>query len=100
MVDLLLQKGFEVVAIDNLITGRAENLAHHAGHPRLKLEIKDICTLEPNSPLFAKCDYVFHFAGIGDIVPSIDHPTFYLGNNVQGTVAVLEAARHNKVRKF
>jgi len=43
---------------------------------------------------------VFHFAGIGDIVPSIERPLEYMNTNVQGTVHVLEAARHARVRKF
>ena len=37
--------------------------------------------------------YVFHFAGIGDIVPSIERPIEYMDVNVQGTVRVLECAR-------
>jgi UDP-glucose 4-epimerase len=43
---------------------------------------------------------VFHFAGIGDIVPSIEQPIEYMDTNVQGTVRVLECARHAAVRKF
>ena len=43
---------------------------------------------------------MFHFAGIGDIVPSIERPTEYMATNVQGTVRVLEAARAAGVRKF
>ncbi len=44
--------------------------------------------------------YVFHFAGIGDIVPSIDHPLDYMSANVQGTVHALEGARAAGVKKF
>ena len=55
---------------------------------------------EPISPIFAACDYVFHFAGIGDIVPSIEQPTEYMDINVQGTVRVLECARHAKVAQI
>ena len=43
---------------------------------------------------------MFHFAGIGDIVPSIDRPVDYMSTNVLGTVHVLEAARHARVQKF
>jgi UDP-glucose 4-epimerase len=43
---------------------------------------------------------VIHFAGIGDIVPSIEHPTEYMDVNVQGTVRVLEAARMAGVEKM
>jgi UDP-glucose 4-epimerase len=41
-----------------------------------------------------------YFAGIGDIVPSIERPTEYMDTNVQGTVRVLEAARHARAAKF
>src|SRR6185436_3818433 len=43
---------------------------------------------------------VFHFAGIGDIVPSIERPLDYMSVNVQGTVQMLECARHAGVQKF
>ena len=45
-------------------------------------------------------DYVFHFAGIGDIVPSIERPMEYMSANVQGTVHMLECARQAGVGKF
>lgn len=94
MVDLLLSQDFEVRVIDNMITGRPENLKHHAGNPMCKVEEGDVCDLSDHSPLFKDAQYVFHFAGIGDIVPSIERPREYMQANVQGTVAVLEAARH------
>jgi len=94
MVDLLLERGFEVRVIDNMITGRLENLKEHSKNPHCLVEEMDICDLSDDSPLFKGVDYVFHFAGIGDIVPSIERPRQYLNANVQGTVAVLEAARH------
>ena len=60
----------------------------------------DIRQLEPDSPIFADAKSVFHFAGIGDIVPSIEQPTQYMDTNVQGTVRVLECARQARVEKF
>ncbi len=60
----------------------------------------DIRGLEPDSRIFAGARYVFHFAGIGDIVPSIERPTEYMDVNVQGTVRVLECARTAGVEKF
>ena len=93
MVDRLLKAGHHVRVVDNLTGGRESNLAHHANHPDLSLEVLDIRTLPPESPVFKGAQYVFHFAGIGDIVPSIEHPTDYMATNVQGTVNVLEAAR-------
>jgi len=100
MVDLLLERGFRVRVIDNLSGGRTANLAHHANDSRLTLEQRDIRDLEPQSSLFRGTRYVLHFAGIGDIVPSIEQPIEYMDTNVQGTVRVLECARHARVGKF
>jgi len=100
MVDLLLERGYEVRVIDSLVGGRRENLAHHADEPRLRVEVRDLREVQPGDALFQGADYVFHFAGIGDIVPSIDRPVDYLSTNVMGTIHALEAARHAGVNKF
>ena len=100
MVDLLLDRSFEVRAIDNLAGGREENVAHHAENPAFVFERRDIRSFAPSDPLFSGARYVYHFAGIGDIVPSIEHPMEYMSVNVLGTVHMLECARHAGVRKF
>jgi UDP-glucose 4-epimerase len=98
MVDLLLERGFTVHVIDSMAGGRVENVAHHAAE--LVLETRDIRSYAPDDALFKGARYVFHFAGIGDIVPSIERPLEYLSVNVQGTVHMLECARHAGVEKF
>ena len=100
MVDLLLSKKYKVHIIDNFCGGHKKNLSHHNKNPLLKFEKIDICKLKPNNKLFKNADYVFHFAGIGDIVPSIENPVNYMMTNVQGTIKVLEASRFSKVKKF
>jgi len=100
MVDRLLDEGFRVHVIDNLVGGRLENVAHRKDDSNLVVETRDILDLTPDDKLFAGAEYVFHFAGIGDIVPSIDKPVDYLTTNVIGTVKVLECARHARVRKL
>ena len=100
MVDLLLEEGFRVNVVDNLSGGHLGNLAHHQGNPDLELFETDIRELPSDSPIFGGAEYVFHFAGIGDIVPSIERPIDYMDINVQGTVRVLECARHAGVRKL
>ena len=100
MVDLLLDRGFSVRVIDNLVGGRLENLAHQTHNPRLSVDVRDLRAVAPGDALFAGAEFVFHFAGIGDIVPSIERPTDYMGANVMGTVHALEAARAAAVRKF
>jgi UDP-glucose 4-epimerase len=100
MVDLLLACGFRVRVIDNLVGGREANVAHHARNSDMTFECRDIRSYEPGDPLFTDSRYVFHFAGIGDIVPSIERPIEYMDVNVQGTVRMLECARSAAVRKF
>jgi UDP-glucose 4-epimerase len=100
MVDQLLDCGYRVRVIDNLTGGRLANLVQHDRNPDLSIEQADIRDLEPKSALFRGASYVLHFAGIGDIVPSIERPIEYMDTNVQGTVRVLECARHSGVRKF
>lgn len=100
MVDLLLDSGYVVRGIDNLSSGRPGNLEHRRSDPNLVYETKDVRELGPDDPLFESADYVFHFAGIGDIVPSIERPVDYLSTNLMGTVRVLEAARGAHARKF
>ncbi len=99
MVDLLLQRGYRVRVVDNLAGGREANLARHAGDPKLAFDRRDIRAIQPEDAIFAGTTSVFHFAGIGDIVPSIEWPAEYMDVNVQGTVRVLEAARAAKVAK-
>jgi len=100
MVDLLADQGFRVHVIDNLVGGRAANLAQHARNPDVHLDERDVRTLAADDRAFRGARYAFHFAGIGDIVPSIERPTDYMSVNVHGTVQVLEAARHAGIHKL
>ena len=100
MVDLLLAKGYRVHGIDNLSSGRLENLIKHQNDPEFRILEKDLCDLHPDDALVRGAEYIFHFAGIGDIVPSIQKPIDYMSANIMGTVRALEAARSAGVRKF
>jgi UDP-glucose 4-epimerase len=100
MVDLLVERGFAVRVADSLIGGRRENVARHGSNPDFVLEERDIRSFQTTDPLFRGARYVFHFAGIGDIVPSIERPLEYMSANVQGTVHMLECARAAGVEKF
>ena len=100
MVDCLVEHGYAVRVIDNMIGGREENLAQHRSNPDVVLEQRDIRSYAPDDPLFRGAKYVIHFAGIGDIVPSIEQPMEYMSANVQGTVHMLECARNAGVQKF
>lgn len=101
MVDVLLQKGFDDIrVVDDFSGGHARNLAHVQDDNRVSVFHQDIRELEAGNEIFAGTDFVFHFAGIGDIVPSIEAPVDYMSINVQGTVKVLECARAANVKKL
>ena len=99
-VDLLLKKKFIVRVIDDFSGGHEKNLIQHKGNPQLEIHRKDIRLLSPKDSIFMGTNYVFHFAGLGDIVPSVEKPIDYLDVNVQGTAKVLECSRNAGVKKF
>lgn len=100
MVDKLLAEGHEVAVIDNCSTGRMENLEHHKGNAKLQIINEDICNYDKIAPLFTGVDWVFHFAALADIVPSIQRPEDYFHSNVDGTFSVLKAAKEANVKRF
>jgi UDP-glucose 4-epimerase len=100
MVDLLVREGFRVHVIDNLAGGRLPNLRDHETGSDVVVDTRDVRAVAPGEIAFRGARYVFHFAGIGDIVPSIGRPLDYMSINVLGTVHVLEAARHAGVQKL
>ncbi len=100
LADLLLIKKYEVRVIDNLVGGRIENIKHNLKNINFYFKKTDINKLSKKDKFFKNVTYVFHLAGIGDVVPSIENPKKYLMTNVQGTINVLEASRYAKVKKF
>lgn len=100
MVDLLVKKNIEVTVIDNLANGRLENIEHHKGKIKfIKADISDY-SFDFNK-YFEDVDYVFHYAALADIVPSINNPLKYHKANVDGTINILQAAKNSKkLKKF
>lgn len=100
LVDRLVAEDMEVVVIDNLSNGRLDNLEHHKGKVRfVQADIGDYqVSLEEH---FVDTDYVFHFAALADIVPSVNEPMKYHKANVDGTINVLQAAKKSdRLKKF
>ena len=100
MVDLLIKEGYEVTVIDNLVNGRLDNIEHHKG--KVRFVHVDIGDYEAEiDEYFEGVYYVFHYAALADIVPSITNPMKYHKANVDGTIRVLEAARKSQnLKKF
>ena len=100
MVDLLVKNNYEVIVIDNLVNGRLDNIEHHKG--KIKFFNIDIGNYEVElDKYFKDIDYVFHYAALADIVPSINNPIKYHRANVDGTIRVLESSKKSKnLKKF
>ena len=100
MVDLLVKNNYEVIVIDNLANGRLSNIEQHKG--KIQFIQADIGDYNQNfDQYFIDVDYVFHYAALADIVPSINNPIKYHKANVDGTINILEAARKSKnLKKF
>lgn len=98
LVDALVGRGDEVVAVDDLRGGRESNLAEATGRG-VELVKADIAR-DPIDHLFRAGDIVYHLAGMADIVPSIEQPRDYFEANVVGTFNVLEAARQAGCKLF
>lgn len=99
LADRLLDEGHEVVAVDDLSTGRESNLsaAVARGARFQRVSVTDQAGL---ARAFEGADWVFHLAGLADIVPSIQEPLRYHSANTDGTVCVLEAARAAGAKRF
>lgn len=97
LTDKLLQLGNKVIVLDNFSTGRKSNLKRNRN---LKIYKCDISKYEKIKKYFKKVKYVFHLAGLADIVPSIENPDKYFNSNVTGTFNVLQASTKAKVKKF
>lgn len=100
LAELLISKGHHVTVVDNLTSGRMKNLQPIADHPRFKFAQADIRDPAALQPLFEGVEWVFHLAGLADIVPSIEMPAQYYSTNVSGTFNVLECARSSGVKRF
>lgn len=101
LTERLLSEGHEVSVLDNLSSGRMQNLVHLRRLGKLKFVKKDIAvSLRLIERYFRGVDWVFHLAALADIVPSIVKPLDYHRANVDGTVNVLEASRQAGVRRF
>jgi UDP-glucose 4-epimerase len=101
LVDALLDRGDEAVAIDNLSTGRRDNL-DRAIERGAVLKVEDIRDAEVASATVAeaKPDVIFHLAAQMDVRVSTARPTYDAGINVIGTINMLEAAREAGVARF
>jgi UDP-glucose 4-epimerase len=99
-VENLLDQGFIVRLLDNLSGGSFENLNKVKNNKNLLFKNNDINKISPGSSFFKNVFGIIHFAGSGSIVPSIENPKFYIQNNLNGTINVLESVVRNNIKNF
>ncbi len=100
LCEAILNLGYNVRCLDDLSTGKQENVDLFANNPRytfIKGDVKDIQTC---MDACEGVDYVLHQAAWGSVPRSIEMPLFYCANNITGTLNMLEAARQKHVKKF
>jgi UDP-glucose 4-epimerase len=92
LAERLLRDGAEVTIIDNLSTGRLENLETFRGHAKLQFVKGDIRDVALVQLLTSRCDIVFHLAAAVGVQLIADTPVHTIETNIAGTEVVLEAA--------
>ena len=100
LCEAILKMGYRVRCLDDLSTGKQENVdlfKDYHDYEFIKGDIKDLDTC------MRACDgvdYVMNEAAWGSVPRSIEMPLFYCANNIQGTLNMMEAARQNNVKTF
>ena len=100
LCEAILNLGYKVRCLDDLSTGKQANVDMLLSNPDYEFIYGDIKNLDSCMVACKGVDYVLHQAAWGSVPRSIEMPLFYCGNNIQGTLNMLEAARQNKVKKF
>lgn len=100
LCEAILQLGYKVRCLDDLSTGRQENIDEFIDNPNYTFIKGDIKDYETCLKATEDVDFVLHQAAWGSVPRSIEMPLFYELNNVTGTLNMMEASRQNKIKKF
>jgi len=100
LVDALVADGREVAVLDNLSTGKMENLSRHLGNGNLHFVKGDVLDVAVVREAVKDVDAVFHLAAVTSVPFSVDHPLETFKVNVDGTRNLLEACRNGGVERF
>ncbi len=96
LAEELLRRGHEVLALDDLSTGRAENFVTYGQHPKFRFLEGSVMDTALVHGLVAQCDRVFHLAAAVGVKYVLENPLRSLLTNIRGTEVVLEAASEHR----
>ena len=97
LAEALLQRGDMVTVVDNLSTGRFENIRHLVGRPGFQFVIENIMNETVMDRLVSECDMVYHLAAAVGVELIIKNPIGVIETNIKGCEAVYRtAARYRK----
>lgn len=97
LAELWLERGGEVTVIDDLSTGRFENIKHLTEHPRFHYAIDTISNAIVMDRLVSECDVIYHLAAAVGVELIVKDPVHVIETNVLGSQAVMKtAARYRK----
>jgi UDP-glucose 4-epimerase len=94
--DAYLQRGDEVYVIDDLSTGRIENIYHLKGHPNFHYTIESVHNKPVTAELVDQSDVIFHLAAAVGVKLIVESPVRTIETNVRGTEVILALANKKK----
>lgn len=100
LCEAILNMGYMVRCLDNLSTGKQENVDIFLDNPNYEFIKGDITDLETCLSACENVDYVMNEAAWGSVPRSIEMPLYYEEVNIRGTLNMMEAARQKSVKKF
>ena len=100
LCEAILGLGYRVRCLDDLSTGKQENVDIFIDNPNYEFLRGDVKDFDTCLQACEGIDFVLHQAAWGSVPRSIEMPLFYCANNIQGTLNMLEAARQKSVKKF
>lgn len=100
LCEAILHLGYQVRCLDDLSTGKYENIEPFLSDPHFTFIKGDIRELDTCMEAAKGVDYILNQAAWGSVPRSIEMPLLYEEINIRGTLNMMEAARQNGVKKF
>jgi len=98
LADRLLEDGHQVVVLDDLSTGRYENIKHLLGRPDFEFVLGSILNTDLVDDCAARCDTIFHLAAAVGVQLIVEKPLESLATNIRGSEIVFEKAHKYNTR--